>query len=137
MIKPITIKCPLCEEESELYLSINPAVIVLKCPECWTPLMYTKSEIRVLSEQELEAITAPRTQSVFNGIFDKAFNTKRVSDHSANHENALLPLLKKSKAIGAGKPQIVLRSDISSDDIIDLHNMLATCTDVQQFLNEV
>ena len=138
MIKSISIKCPLCEEESELYLSINPAVIVLKCPECWTPLMYTKTEIRILSEQELKAIAAPRTQSVFNSIFDKAFKKKRVIDHSAQFEKAMQPLLEKPKnSIHARNQELVLRAQISSDDIIDLHNILTTCKDVQQFLEEV
>ena len=138
MVKSISIKCPLCEEVSELYLSINPAVIVLKCPECWTPLMYTKTEIRILSEQELKAIAAPRTQSVFNSIFDKAFKKKRMIDHSAHFEKAMMPLLEKPKSKAGGKkPELVLRAGISSDDIIDLHNILATCKDVEQFLKEV
>lgn len=138
MIKSIKLRCPLCEEESELYLSINPAVIVLKCPECWTPLMYTKTEIRILSEQELKAIAAPRTQSVFNSIFDKAFKKKRIIDQSASFERDMLPLLKKPKCnLVAKKPELVLRAGISPDDIIDLHNILAMSNDVQQFLKEV
>ena len=62
MIKAVKIKCPLCGEESQLYLSINPAVIILKCPDCWTPLMYTKTEIRILSEHELKTIAAPSAE---------------------------------------------------------------------------
>ena len=138
MITSIVIKCPLCEEKSKLYLSINPAVIVLKCPECWTPLMYTKNEIRILSEHELQAIASPRTQPVFNNLFDKVLNRKKILDNYSEFEKALNPLVKKQTAnTMAQKRRVVLRSRISPDDIIDLHNELTRCADVRQFLEKV
>ena len=138
MIKSVKIKCPLCGEESQLYLSINPAVIILKCPECWTPLIYTKTEIRILSEHELKTIAAPSAQSVFNSIFDKVSNKKSMIDHYANFKDPMRISRKEyTNSLLLKKPGTIIRNNISPDDIIDLHNELAECDDVQQFIEKV
>lgn len=138
MIKSVKIKCPLCGEESQLYLSINPAVIILKCPECWTPLMYTKTEIRILSEHELKTIAAPSAQSVFNSIFDKVSNKKNMMDHYANFKDPMRISRKEyTNSLMLKKSGTMIRNNISPDDIIDLHNELAECDDVQQFIEKV
>ena len=138
MIKSVNIKCPLCGEESELYLSINPAVIILKCPECWTPLMYTKTEIRILSEHELKTIAAPSAQSVFNSIFDKVSNKESMTGHYANFKNPMwLSRKEYINSLPLKKPETVMRNTISPDDIIDLHKELAKCEDVRKFIEKV
>jgi len=134
MINSIKIKCPLCDEVSELYLSINPVVIILKCPECWTPLMFTQNEIRILSEHELKTITTPSLQSIINNFFDKTMKKSNLPD-KGHHDENLIPFPQRGTVKtmqGAAGPGA--RSNISPDDIIDLHKVLSTCNDVNQFI---
>ena len=138
MIKSVNIKCPLCGEESELYLSINPVVIILKCPECWTPLMYTKTELRILSEHELKTIAAPSAQTIFNSIFDKVSNKESMTGHYVNIKNpAQLSKKEYLNSLLLKKPKTIIKNNISLDDIIDLHKELAKCIDVLQFIEKV
>lgn len=141
MVKTITIRCPLCDEESELFLSINPSVIVLNCPECWTPLMYDRDKIHILSENELDKITAPSTESIINNLL------KSVSDNNTFNES--LPQVRNKSSYQPNKAKTNLmvkvpqighqrnRTIISSDDILDLRIDLAQCGDVLEFLNMV
>ena len=136
MIKSVKIKCPLCREESELFLSMNPTVIVLNCPECWTPLMYTKEGIRVLSENELNKITAPApsADTVLENIFDKITHKKTMREHNTSYKNSL-PMIPSHpvyapSTVGDGRV-------ITNDDIIDLRIELGQCEDVLQFIKRL
>lgn len=133
MIRSIKIKCPLCGEESELFLSMNPTVIVLNCPECWTPLMYTQNEIRVLSEHELNTITAPSTETVLENFFDKITHKKHMTNHQAAYENGM----PANQNYGYAAPQATTGNVITTDDVLNLHMELSQCDDVLQFIEKL
>lgn len=138
MIKPMKIKCPFCTCEMELFLSINPTVIVLNCPECLTPLIYDKTETHILSEYEMNKIAAPSAQSVINSLFDKTTGKNRAMGYASSSKNIKPFLMKKSKAdLSIKAPKAAPRKKITNDDIIDLRIDLAQCKDVQQFLKKL
>lgn len=138
MIKSIKIKCPLCDEESELFLSMNPTVIVLNCPECWTPLMYDKNKIRILSEHELHTIAEPSTESVIDNFFDNLPKREAIIDHHSAFENSMPLLKKKSKHhLLLKTTKKVHRNHITTDDIIDLRIELEQCKDIQEFIDKM
>lgn len=138
MIRSIKIKCPLCSEESELFLSMNPTVIVLNCPECWTPLMYSGDEIRILSENELDTLTAPSAETVLDTFFDNLTSKEPGLDHPLPFEKGM-PFSKK-----ISKQNLMLktsdsysRNSISADDIVDLRIELEQCEDVLHFIEQM
>ncbi len=138
MIQSIKIKCPLCGEESELFLSMNPTVIVLNCPECWTPLMYTNEGIRILSESELNSIAPPEAETVLDNFFDDLSHQEESMEPSAPFEKGLpysKHIMKQKLMLQTSETSS--RSVISTDDIVDLKIELEQCDDVQQFLEKM
>ena len=133
MVKSIIIKCPFCNSESELFLSINPTVIVLNCPECWTPLMYDNEEIRILSEYELNKISAPKSKTATNQNND----TNKKFDKPSSDKNYSYIRNETNSDILVPVPNSVNRGVISNDDIIDLKIELGQCMDIQQFIEKM
>lgn len=132
MVKSIIIKCPFCNSESELFLSINPTVIVLNCPECWTPLMYDNEEIRILSEYELNKISAPTKKTATNQNND----TNKFENPSSDESYSCIRNIENSDLL-VPVPNSVNRNIISNDDIIDLRIELGQCMDIQEFINKM
>lgn len=138
MIRSIKIKCPLCGEESELFLSMNPTVIVLNCPECWTPIMYANDTIRILSEHELNTITAPSAEAVLENFFDKIAHKKHMSNRHTRFEEPVPSYPKKKHALsGMTHPHQYRDGNITTDDILNLRIELAQCKDVLQFIENM
>lgn len=144
MIRTIKIKCPYCHEISELFLSMNPTVIVLNCPECWTPIMYDKHEIRILSAHEINKIaSSPTSQSAINSFFDKITQKNIIVEESTACEKHA-SVIDEQQPEGLEPPDEIIfrrpvefdRGMITADDLIDLQITLAACKDVQEFINE-
>ncbi len=138
MIRSIEIKCPLCGEVSELFLSMNPTVIVLNCPECWTPLMYSRDEVRILSQNELNTIAAPETETVLDNFFDDITHQEETGGHPAPFQRGM-PHSKKltNRNLMLKTPEMPSRNVITADDIVDLRIELEQCDDVIQFLDKM
>ncbi|MBN1980153.1 MAG: hypothetical protein JW795_01385 [Chitinivibrionales bacterium] len=142
MIRTIKIKCPYCHEISELFLSMNPTVIVLNCPECWTPIMYDKHEIRILSAHEISKIaTAPSSQNAINSFFDKITKKNIVieeTDTCGNNGSLMNEVAPEPLALPAPpQPEEATCADrdyISVDDVVDLQISLSQCNDVLEFI---
>ena len=143
MIRTIKIKCPYCDEISELFLSINPTIIVLNCPECWTPILYDKDEVRTLSSQEISKIVSSpqHTQGPVNSLFDKI--TKQQSkkeNYIAGHSST--PFTKRHIETNVATSHFdyslynsAERKMISEDDITNLRIELGQSKDVLEFIN--
>lgn len=136
MVKSIIIKCPFCDSKAELFLSINPTVIVLNCPECWTPLMYDNSEIRILSDHELNKIATPSVQSVIN---NNAERNKNATMDAPQTKDKNLPFLEKksNSNVLVPVPHSGNRGVISNDEIINLRIDLAQSFDVLDFIEKI
>lgn len=134
MVKTIHIKCPLCREKSELFLSMNPTVIVLNCPECWTPLMYSQGEIQILSEHELSNITSSSSlEPVLENFFDDENKNQDCSPVCKKHA----PVFKNKinhDTVFKSSPKYN-RDHITPDDIVDLRIELEQSRDVLQFID--
>lgn len=144
MINLIKIKCPFCGEKSELFLSINPSIIILNCPECWAPLMYNNDGVRILSEQELRKIPVSKKQKEIKNIFDKVSTTDLNPElKEVAQENTAFPknkqVLKNNYQNSSFTPvtKTCSRRRISKDDIIDLRIALAQCNDIKQLLEKI
>lgn len=139
MIKLIKIKCPICREVSELFLSIDPSVIILNCPECWSPLMYDKSEVHILSQQEMRKITAPSPQKNINKIFEKTLKKNLPHTDKASAMKSQPASMNQSPSIVPALPPPYTKSQkrITSDDVLNLRIELEQCTDVLEFIQHI
>ena len=111
MIHPLTIQCPVCNEVSDLYLSINSDNIVLECPCCNSRLLWEKGHIDSVSDDDLTNISKMSSR--------EAAEIQTVPVH---HEGA--PISSRT-------------GPISHDDIANLRIELATCTDINEFINRM
>ncbi len=98
--------------------------------------MYSQDEIRILSENELNTITAPSTESVLENFFDKFTKKKRTKSNTPPFENSV-PVIKKKPNYIYNTPQASKGRAISSDDVLNLHLELAQCEDVLQFIEKI
>ena len=122
MIRPITIHCPICGDIAELFLSVDPSMIVLNCPSCWAPLMYDGEQVSIAdfsrTEAALKEIASPHPK---RSPEPKA-HRKRTAVRNSGHTRAL--------ARGTAEKPI-----ISDDDLLNLHIDLANSRTVEDFLS--
>ncbi len=144
MIKSIKIRCPFCAEKSELFLSIDPSIIILNCPECWAPLMYSDDEVRLLSKYELRKIsTSDKTKDVQSLLGKelpeiKKNKSKTIKDELEGFPKAPTVRNRKQPTIPKMHSKINgSRGRITEDDIIDLRIALAQCEDIQELIEKI
>ncbi len=95
--------------------------------------MYTQDEIRVLSEHELNTITAPSTETVLENFFDKITHKKHLTNHNAAYENGI----PANRDYGYNALQATNGNVITTDDVLNLHIELSQCEDVLQFIEKL
>jgi hypothetical protein len=133
MITVLKIQCPHCFEVYELFLSTSAYVVVLNCPNCWTPIMHNKQGVHVLSDSMMERIRAQRRQNELVDLLDKmsSFADNPMPLHKKQHALPVLP---------SPSPHPVPNRDrecISRDDIVDLRIDLERCTDCRDFIEKL
>jgi hypothetical protein len=143
-INLIKIECSFCDEKLELFLSINPSIIILNCPKCWAPLLYTNEEVRILTELEMRKIPVSNKQKSIKNIIDKTFPSEcKDKPKQFTHDN---PTYRKNRSFTKNNYQnspsmpttrTCSRRTISKDDIIDLRIALAQCNDIKQLLEKI
>jgi len=141
MVNSIEIQCPFCAEKSELFLSISPSIIMLNCPECWTPLLYYNKEVRILSEGEFNQISAASNQNEIKNLFDK------IEELDLTGKNELRNLSSKRETVQHHTPfktplyqttrTCQQRTQITDDDIVNLRIALAQSYDVSEIIEKL
>ncbi len=100
--------------------------------------MYSRNEVRILSENELNTIAAPEAETVLDNFFDEITHQKGTGGQLAPRERSM-PLAKKStkQNLMLETPRTPSRKLITTDDIVDLRIELEQCDDVMQFLDKM
>lgn len=133
-MKPLYVKCPHCNEVSELFLGSEAYMIVLNCPSCSSALMYYYGKTFEIDEREIEKIQGNLQMTTVQGIL------KNISAR----ENAKAPAALPAKVVEerplrpthkAGAP--VRPSFIRPDDILNLKIDLARAKDVNDFIQDI
>jgi ribosomal protein S27E len=135
MVKTIKINCPHCENKSELFLSMNPTLIVLNCPKCWTPLLLDKDGVHAVSKKEIK-------EMVEQSIRVKKTDTMLMPDpsecfHSCKKEYLTRGASSEVSFHGSKPGRIVHRDSITMDDVFDMRIELAQCEDVEEFIQRI
>lgn len=134
MVRIINIECPHCQKHSEIYLSIDPNVIILNCPECGTPLIMEESEVKEVSRDlDIHKPSIKDILDAFKNRNSESFNDKEfipeLFDDSSklNSNNYMYENSKKY-------PQSEV---ISDDDITNLKIDLSKISDVKDLIENI
>ena len=137
MIRNIKIQCPECHDTCELYLSTSAPIVILNCPNCWTPMMYNENGVFVLSENQLSELAKNSEFSISN-LLDRfsGHESAEMKMGSADHDDPFAP---PSTTISTSSPPAGydVREVITGDDIVDLRIELATCKDSLDFISRM
>ena len=135
MVKTLTVKCPHCNQISEIFLSTNACVIILNCPTCLSPVMYFDRKIFPLSRHQIEEIKETRESGAMMKILERLSKTEE-------------PVVKTARKLAQASSPSFKNSDnysenlfhqrekyINEDDITNLRIELALCADSAEFIN--
>lgn len=128
-----------------MFLSMNPTVVVLNCPDCWAPIMYDESGTHVLSDSEIREITTPGDQIGIDQLLDETSRDNssnrlppeqlEVGSHHRMFAKEVCPAVVSSGSHILS--HAVKRGHITHDDVVNLRIDLARCPDVLTFLEHV
>lgn len=133
MVRIINIECPHCQKSSEIYLSIDPNVIILNCPECSTPLILEDSDVKEVT-RDLN-IHKPSIKDVLDAYKDRNTNYRNdefIPDlfESSPNFSYNSKLFKNAETY----PQSEL---ITQDDITNLKIDLANTYDISELIAQL
>jgi len=135
MVKTLTVKCPHCNQISEIFLSTNACVIILNCPTCLSPVMYFDRKIYPLSRTQIEEIKETRESGAMMKILERLSKSEEPVVKTAR-KLAQASSSPVSNCAGLpGNHDHVREKYISVDDITNLRIELALCDDSAAFIN--
>jgi hypothetical protein len=142
MITTLNIKCPHCEQVSQIFLSTTVCVIILNCPSCLSPIMYFRRKIFLLDPRQLKKFTGNARDSIVFKLLEQISgaqaaatspcSSKKAVQSAHMHKNgAFVPAVNK---LTMGPPG---EKYITGDDCTNLRIELELCTDSQQFIDRL
>lgn len=140
MITTLNVKCPHCEQVSQIFLSTTVCVIILNCPSCLSPIMYFKHKIFLLDPKQLKKITGASRNSMISKLLEQIAGSETpthcaVKKSAQQIQNGPTMLL----AGHAQKAVAVEQSEkyITEDDCTNLRIELELCNDSLEFINRI
>ena len=139
MVKTLLVKCPHCNQVSEIFLSTNACVIILNCPTCFSPIMYFERKIFLLSKKQVEAIKDTTRNASVLKMLDRIAHP----EHTIRNTAKKLTQVHKTGSTSGSEFLLDLSSRpdrekyICNDDITNLRIELALCSDTQQFIEHL
>jgi hypothetical protein len=138
MITTLDVKCPHCEQVSQIFLSTSVSVIILNCPSCFSPIMYFRRKIFLLDQHQLKKITGPSSHAtaVFK-LIEQMGSVKatapcfaKKAEHFNENARGLTPV--DRFAIDQTEEKY-----ITGDDCTNLRIELELCCDSQKFIDQM
>jgi hypothetical protein len=138
MVTTLNVKCPHCEQVSQIFLSTTVCVIILNCPSCLSPIMYFKHKIFLLDPKQLKKITGASRSSMVSKLLEQIAEAETATHCSVKktaqmHQNAAPPPAPISKATAVGQAE----KYITEDDCTNLRIELELCNDSLEFINRI
>jgi hypothetical protein len=142
MITTLNVKCPHCEQVSQIFLTSTVSVIILNCPSCLSPIMYFRRKIFLLDPQQLKKIRGNSRTSLVTRLLEQIagaeaaaaqcpVNKSGTAARHLRHGGAYVPLTNKLTFEHYGAKQI------TEDDCTNLRIELELCADSQQFIDRL
>ena len=138
MVTTLNVKCPHCEQVSQIFLSSTVCVIILNCPSCLSPIMYFKHKIFLLDPKQLKKITSASRSSMVSKLLEQIAEAETathcgVKKSAQMHQNAAPPPAPISKATAVDQAE----KYITEDDCTNLRIELELCNDSLEFINRI
>lgn len=133
MVRIINIECPHCQKSSEIYLSIDPNVIILNCPECGTPLILEDSDVKEVT-RDLN-IHKPSIKDVLDAYKDR--------NNNYNDGEFIPDLFESSQGLNnisnifENTESYPKSEQITEDDITNLKIDLANTYDIKDLIEQL
>jgi ssDNA-binding Zn-finger/Zn-ribbon topoisomerase 1 len=113
-------------------------MLVFKCPNCNSPLVYYKNRCFIISKKQIEKISKTKSDSSIIKILDnitKKHSKKTIKENSYLSQDALFnnSIYKDDYNRNFSRNS----NYITKDDIINLKIELETCTDCKQFIDKI
>lgn len=137
MVNTLTVKCPHCNQISDIFLSTNAYVIILNCPNCIAPIMYFERKIYLLSDAQLEALKDNANNSSIMKTLERIAHPDRFIEkfvEKAAYSKHQFGLNNLVPVYSSGHER---EKYISIDDITNLKIDLALNTDSLKFINSL
>lgn len=140
MVTILTVKCPHCEQISDVHLSTNAGVVILDCPQCSSPVMYFDDKIYLLSAAQIEVIRKSSRQSDIMRLLREVVELE--APYTFSREEPLYEPSKKvaqpqSCSTAVSRIKTERQQVISSDDLTNLRIELELCTDSGDFIDRL
>lgn len=141
----ISIKCPKCQEESELYLGSEAFMVILNCPNCGIPLIFYYGKTSVVTENELERLqksgflkNATHLLREISECGIKLNTPKSVKPYTVTAKRLNMTKTKPFSSLTCHSVGMPIRADFfSKDDLVNLKIELETCQSVEDFLSRI
>jgi len=136
MITTLLVKCPHCNQVSQIYLSTSVSVIILNCPSCSSPIMYFGRKIFLLDKDQLRKITGQKKLPDKLSLAEERENirslcpAKKTAQHFENADAGL-------ETCEQGGVDHAEEKYITSDDCTNLLIELQLCCDTKDFINHI
>ncbi|MBD3393594.1 MAG: hypothetical protein GF418_15780 [Chitinivibrionales bacterium] len=136
VVRNFKIQCPSCHGTCELYLSTNAPIVILNCPNCWTPMLHNHNGVFILSQRQIDDLSRSKEFSILN-LLERvasrepadARRAAALHDEFRDHAAAM---------IGTSTPPVFdARDRITEDDVLDLRIELETCRDSLEFISRL
>jgi hypothetical protein len=138
MITTLNVKCPHCEQVSQIFLSTTVCVIILNCPSCLSPIMYFKHKIFLLDAQQLKKITGNSRSSMISKLLEQIAGAEttapcgvKKSGHLHQNATASPPAMRELTCAEPGEKYI------TGDDCTNVRIELELCSDSLEFINRL
>jgi ribosomal protein S27E len=138
MVTTLNIKCPHCEQVSQIFLSTTVCVIILNCPSCLSPIMYFKHKIFLLDPKQLKKITGASRSTMISKLLEQIAGAETATHCSVKksahmQQNTAPPSAHMSKATAIDQAE----KYITVDDCTNLRIELEICNDSLEFINRI
>ena len=140
MITTLNIKCPHCEQVSQVFLSTTVSVIILNCPSCLSPIMYFRRKIFLLDPRQLKKFSGNSHDSIVFKLLEQLGGAEAAAPCSSKKAVQSAHMYKDSTVIPIVNKLTMERFEekyITGDDCTNLRIELELCTDSQQFIDRL
>lgn len=138
----ITVKCPICEEVSELYLGSEAFMVILNCPSCGSALIYYYGKTFEATEEIIQKIKSSgvlkNASELLREIQQCGVKTKSAKNIKTFYPEKADQHSKDGKAGSSHDTGQSIRAEyFTRDDLTNLKIELETCKSVEEFIEKL
>jgi hypothetical protein len=139
MVTILNVKCPYCQQVSQIFLSTRVSVIILNCPSCQSPILYLRRKIFLLDPNRPKTAGGNLRSSLVSRLLEQIADVETAA-HCRVKKTSSRQLRHNSPCRTAVHKLTLRRQEdqcITEDDCTNLRIELELCTDSQAFIDRL